>query len=85
MVVSNMGIYKFTVNRIYQLCKERGITPNALSYLSGISQSTLKSILGGESKNPGIVTLKKICDGLGITLIEFFDTDEYRELEQELK
>ena len=80
-----MGIYKFTVNRIYQLCKERGITPNALSYLSGISQSTLKSILGGESKNPGIVTLKKICDGLGITLIEFFDTDEYRELEQELK
>lgn len=80
-----MGIYEYTKNRILQLCKERGITPNALSYAAGISQSTIKSILGGESKNPGIVTLKKICDGLDITLIEFFDTKQYRELEQELK
>ena len=80
-----MGIYEYTKNRILQLCKERGITPNALSYAAGISQSTVKSILGGESKNPGIVTLKKICDGLDITLIEFFDTKQYRELEQELK
>lgn len=80
-----MGIYEYTVNRIYELCKERKITPNALSYMAGISQSTIKSILNGESKNPGIVTLKKICDGLDITLIEFFDTDEFRMLEQELK
>ncbi|MBQ0110775.1 MAG: helix-turn-helix transcriptional regulator [Oscillospiraceae bacterium] len=80
-----MGIYEYTKNRIMQLCKERGLTPNALSYAAGISQSTVKSILGGESKNPGIVTLKKICDGLEITLIEFFDTDEYRKLEQELQ
>lgn len=79
------GIYEFTVNRIYQLCKERTITPNALSYYAGISQSTLKSILNGESKNPGIVTLKKICDGLDITIIEFFDTEEYYLLEQEIK
>lgn len=80
-----MGIYEYTKNRILQLCKQRGITPNALSYAAGISQSTIKSILGGESKNPGIVTLKKICDGLDITLIEFFDTKQYRELEQEIK
>lgn len=80
-----MGIYEYTVNRIYSLCRERKITPNALSYMAGISQSTIKSILNGESKNPGIVTLKKICDGLDITLIEFFDTDEFRMLEQELK
>jgi transcriptional regulator with XRE-family HTH domain len=80
-----MGIYKFTVNRIYQLCKERKITPNALSYMCGVPQATLKSILNGESKNPGIVTIKKLCDGLGITMIEFFDTPEYKELEQELK
>lgn len=80
-----MGIYEYTVNRIYELCKERKITPNALSYMAGISQSTIKSILNGESKNPGIVTLKKICDGLDITLIDFFDTDEFRMLEQELK
>ncbi len=80
-----MGIYEYTKNRILELCKQRGITPNALSYAAGISQSTVKSILGGESKNPGIVTLKKICDGLDITLVEFFDTKQYRELEQELK
>jgi len=80
-----MGIYEFTVNRIYQLCEERNITPNALSYIAGVSQSTIKSILNGESKNPGVVTLKKICDGLEITMMEFFDTDEYRNLEQEVK
>ena len=80
-----MGIYQFTVNRIYELCKDRKITPNALSYMCGIPQATLKSILNGESKNPGIVTLKKICDGLEITIIEFYDTPEYKLLEQELK
>ena len=53
--------------------------------MCGIPQATLKSILNGESKNPGIVTLKKICDGLEITIIEFFDTPEYNLLEQELK
>lgn len=54
-----MGIYDLVVQRIYELCRERDITPNALSYLAGISQSTVKSILNGESRNPGIVTLKK--------------------------
>ena len=80
-----MGICEFTVNRIYELCRERKITPNALSYMCGISQSTIKSILNGESKNPGIVTIKKICDGLEITMMEFFDTEQYGLLEQEIK
>lgn len=80
-----MSIYFFVVKRIYELCKEREITPNALSYLSGISQSTIKSILNGESKNPGIVTIKKICDGLDITIVDFFDTEYFRNLEQEIK
>ena len=80
-----MNIYDFVVKRIYELCEERNITPNALSYLAGISQSTVKSILIGESKNPGIVTLKKICDGLDITIVDFFDTEDYYELEQEIK
>ena len=80
-----VGIYEYSVWRIRQLCRQRDITPNALSYLCGISQSTIQSILNGESQNPGIVTLKKICDGLDITLIEFFDTDEYRALEQEIQ
>jgi len=80
-----MGIYQAVVNRINNLCKERNVTPNALSYLSGVSQSTIKSILNGESKNPGIVTLKKLCDGLDISIIEFFDTVDFANLEQELK
>lgn len=80
-----MGIYEFTVQRIYELCRERQITPNALSYMAGIPQATIKSILNGESKNPGIVTLKKICDGLEITVMEFFDTPQYKKLQQELK
>lgn len=79
-----MGIYEYTVNRLRELCAERKITPNALSYAAGIPQSTIKSILNGESKNPGIVTLKKICDGLDVTLIDFFDTEAYHKLEQEI-
>ena len=80
-----MGVCDLVVKRIYELCKERGITPNALSYMSGISQSTIKSILNGESKNPGIVTIKKICDGFEISLIDFYNTEEFLNLEQEIK
>lgn len=80
-----MGIYDLVVKRIYELCKEREITPNALSYMAGVSQSTIKSILNGESKNPGIVTIKKICDGLDVSIVDFFDTEDFRALEQELK
>ena len=80
-----MGVCDLVVKRIYELCKERGITPNALSYMSGISKSTIKSILNGESKNPGIVTIKKICDGFEISLIDFFNTEEFLNLEQEIK
>ncbi|HBL40200.1 MAG TPA: transcriptional regulator [Ruminococcaceae bacterium] len=80
-----MGIYQLIVKRIYDLCKEKDITPNALSYLAGISQSTVKSILNGESKNPGIVTIKKICDGFNISIVDFFDTEDFRNLEQEFE
>lgn len=71
-----------------KLCPSKFVpfaTTYALSYMCGIPQATIKSILNGESKNPGIVTLKKICDGLEITMMEFFDTPEYKKLEQELK
>jgi transcriptional regulator with XRE-family HTH domain len=80
-----MGICEFVVNRIYALCRERKITPNALSYMCGISQSTVKSILNGESQNPGAVTIKKLCDGLEITLGEFFSTPVFDSLEQEIQ
>ncbi len=52
---------------------------------SGVPPSTIKNILYGKSKNPGIVTIKMLCDGLGISLTEFFDTKEFAELEQEIK
>ena len=71
--------------RIRQLCKERGLTPNGISNLAAVPQGTVKSILNGESKNPGILTIKKLCDGFEITLGEFFATKEFDELEQEIK
>ena len=71
--------------RIIQLCKERGITPNGLSNIAAVPQSTIKSILNGESKNPGAGTIKKLCDGFEITLGEFFSTPDFDKLEQEIK
>lgn len=71
--------------RIRQLCKEHGLTPNGLANTAAVPQATIKSILNGESKNPGTVTIKKLCDGFGITLGEFFSTPEFDALEQEIK
>ena len=72
-------------NRIMQLCNERNIAINELANLSGVSPSTVYSILNEKSQNPGAVTIKKLCDGLEITLGEFFGTDEFNALEQEIK
>ena len=72
-------------NRIRQLCAERGITPNGLSNIAAVPQATIKSILNGESKNPGAVTIKKLRDGFDITLGEFFSTPDFDALEQEIK
>lgn len=72
-------------DRIRELCKQRGITPNALSYLAAVPQSTIKSILNGESANPGVVTIKKLCDGLEISVRDFFNSKLFDELEQEIK
>ena len=80
-----MNTYDAVKMRILTLCGEKNITINKLSTESGIAPSTIKNILYGKSKNPGIVTLKMLCDGLGITLIEFFDTPDFHNLEQEIK
>ena len=71
--------------RIRELCNERNWTPNLLSNISAVPQATIKSILNGESKNPGAVTIKKLCDGFEITLGEFFSTDMFDRLEQEIQ
>ena len=80
-----MDTYTIIKNRILCLCEEKRITINKLATESGVAPSTIKNILYGKSHNPGIVTLKMLCDGLGISLMEFFDTDEFKSLEQEIK
>lgn len=72
-------------NRILQLCGERGITINKLANLSAIPPSSLKNILYGKSQNPKIITIKMLCDGLEITLGEFFSSPVFDKLEQEVK
>ena len=72
-------------NRILALCGEREITINKLATISALPPSSIKNILYGKSQNPKLITIKMICDGLGITLGEFFSTPEFDELEQEIK
>ena len=72
-------------NRILTLCEERGISINKLSTISALPPSSIKNILYGKSQNPKLLTIKMICDGLEITLGEFFNTPEFNELEQEIK
>ena len=72
-------------NRILQLCGEHEISINKLATISALPPSSIKNILYGKSQNPKLITIKMICDGLGITLGEFFSTPEFDGLEQELK
>ncbi len=71
--------------RILKLCKQYNITPNKLGTISGVTQSTINNIINTGSKNPTVSTIKKLCDGLEITLSEFFDDDLFNTLEQEIK
>lgn len=71
--------------RILELCKIRNITVNKLATLSGVTQSTLNNITGGRNNSTTISTIKKICDGLEITVIEFFSSLLFENLEQEIK
>ena len=73
------------VNRLISLCGQQGWTIHQLATVSGVSPSTLKSILYGNSQNPGVVTVKMLCDGLEISLAEFFSGPEFQGLEQELQ
>lgn len=70
--------------RIEELCAERGITLNKLAIISGITQSTLNNIISGRNKSTTISTIKKICDGVEISIVEFFSSDIFKDLEQEI-
>ncbi len=71
--------------RFIELCNDRNLAFYALAMSSAVPPSTVKGIMNGASQNPGIVTIKKLCDGLDISLTEFFDTDYFQELEQEIR
>ncbi len=80
-----MDTYTAVKERLLLLCEEHKMSIHKLATESAVPPSTIKNILYGKSKNPGIVTLKMLCDGLGITLLEFFDTQTFRDLEQEIQ
>ena len=71
--------------RIIQLCQERDISINKLSSICGVTQSTVNNIVSGRNNSATISTIKKLCDGLGITIDEFFHSDLFKGLEQEIK
>lgn len=80
-----MDTYTAVKNRLLQLLGEKNMSIHKLAMESAVAPSSIKNILYGKSQNPGIVTLKMLCDGFGITLVEFFHTEEFRNLEQEIK
>lgn len=83
---NNMSVVKnAVVQRIKNICKEREIAANELANISGITPSTVYSLLSEERKNVSITTIKILCDGLDISLGEFFSSYEFDNLEQEIK
>ena len=80
-----MAIKDAVVQRFQELCDQRGIKPNELAVLSGVTPSTVYSMMDNRRRDISIITIKKLCDGLEITLGEFFSTTEFDRLEQEIK
>ncbi len=80
-----MAVKDMVAKRFKDICKERNIRTNELANLSGVTPSTVYSMLDERRRDVSIVVIKKLCDGLDITLGEFFDTEEFNNLEQEIK
>ncbi|MCD7860005.1 MAG: helix-turn-helix transcriptional regulator [Firmicutes bacterium] len=80
-----MNIGEAVRERILQLCAQRDLSINRLSSLSGVTQSTVNNIVSGRNNSTTISTIKKLCDGLGITIEEFFNSELFRNLEQEIR
>ena len=80
-----MGIKDAIVLRIKDLCIKKGIAYNSLATLSGVTPSTVYSLLDDSRKDIGILLLKKLCDGLEISIIDFFNDELFSDLEQEIK
>ena len=80
-----MNITDAVKKRFEELCFKKDINFCKLASISGVPYTTVKSIFYNQSQNPGIATIKKLCDGLGVTITEFFDTDYFKTLDQEIK
>lgn len=80
-----MSVKDAVAHRFIQLCQERGLNANALANLSGVTPSTVYSMLDMSRRDISVVTVKKLCDGLEITLGDFFSAPEFNQLEQEIK
>ena len=80
-----MGFGEAVIERIYELCAKQKITINKLCDLSAVPQSTINNFINGKTHNIGILTLKKLIDGFGISVSDFFDTEIFRNLEQEIR
>lgn len=80
-----MRIKDAVAQRIVNLCRERKIAINTLGNISGVNPSTIYSMLNTKSQNPGVVSLQKICDGLEISIRDFFNDDLFNNIEQEIK
>ena len=78
-------MYEAVKNRILQLLGEKQMSIHKLAMESAVAPSSIKNIPYGKSQNPGVVTIKMLCDGFGISIIDFFDTEDFRNLEQEVK
>lgn len=81
---TTMGIADMVRARLISLCRERDITVNHMCELSAVPQSTVNNFLNGKTHNLGIITLKKLTDGLNLSITDFFDTEAFRTLDQEI-
>ena len=80
-----MNIGEAVRERILELCRERNISINKLCGMSGVTQSTVNNIVSGRNNSATVSTIKKLCDGLGISIEDFFNSELFRTLEQEIK
>ena len=80
-----MNVGEAVRQRILELCNKHDISVNKLSNISGVTQSTVNNIVSGRNNSATVSTIKKLCDGLGITIEEFFSSELFRELDQEIK
>ena len=80
-----MDIGEAVKERILELCREKNLSVNKLSNMSGVTQSTVNNIVSGRNHSATISTIKKLCDGMGITIEEFFNSELFRGLEHEIK